>query len=93
MYRKNPPLPLLKRRFKKSNSDIEVVAASTDEIYHDIDERFTDAQKSKLPVWNNELVMKNHAVGGYTSRALSKRWNRRCEDLADMAERGSVMSF
>ena len=69
-----------------------MVAASADEIYHDIDEQFTPEQKEKLPVWNNELVMQNHAVGGYTSRAIGKRWNRRCEELADIAERGSVMA-
>lgn len=77
---------------KNSESDIEIVAAVADEIYHDIDEQFTDEQKAKLPVWKNELVMQNHAVGGYTSRAVGKRWNRRCEELADVAERGSVMS-
>lgn len=77
---------------KNSSSDIEVVAAAADEIYRDMDQQFTDEQKAKLPVWNNELVMQNHAVGGYTSRAIGKRWNRRCEELADMAERGSVMS-
>ena len=77
---------------KNSSSDIEVVAAAADEIYHDIDEQFTDEQKAKLPVWKTELVMQNHAVGGYTSRAVGKRWNRRCQELADIAERGSVMS-
>ena len=77
---------------KNDSSDIEVIAASADEIYHDIDEKFTQEQKAKLPVWENELVMTNHAVGGYTSRAVGKRWNRRCEELADMAERGGVMS-
>lgn len=77
---------------KNPSSDIEVVAASADQIYHDIDEQFTDEQKAKLPVWKNELVMQNHAVGGYTSRAVGKRWNRRCQELADVAERGSVMS-
>lgn len=77
---------------ENKNSNIEVIAASADEIYHDIDEKFTDEQKAKLPVWNNELVMQNHAVGGYTSRAIGKRWNRRCEELADMAERAGVMA-
>lgn len=77
---------------KNDSSDIEVVAAAADDIYHDIDEQFTQEQKDKLPVWKNELVMQNHAVGGYTSRAVGKRWNRRCEELADVAERGSVMS-
>lgn len=75
---------------KNDSSDIEVVAAAADEIYHDMDEKFTQEQKDKLPVWKNELVMRNHAVGGYTSRAVGKRWNRRCEELADAAERGSV---
>ncbi len=75
---------------KNSTSDIEVVAAAADEIYHDIENNFTREQKDKLPVWKTELVMQNHAVGGYTSRAIGKRWNRRCEELADIAERGSV---
>lgn len=77
---------------KNSQSDVEVIAASADEIYHDIDEKFSDEQKAKLPVWKNELVMQNHGAGGYTSRAVGKRWNRRCQELADVAERGSVMS-
>ena len=34
--------------------------------------------------------MTNHAVGGYTSRAIGKRWNRRNEEIADMAERACV---
>ncbi len=77
---------------KNDSSDIEVVAAAADKIYHDIDETFTQEQKDKLPVWKTELVMQNHAVGGYTSRAVGKRWNRRCEELADITERGSVMA-
>ena len=75
---------------KNGQSDIEVIAASADRIYHDIDDSFTSEQKAKLPVWDNELVMKDHAVGGYTSRAIGKRWNRRCQELADVAERASV---
>ncbi|MCH5320775.1 MAG: hypothetical protein J1E36_03365, partial [Eubacterium sp.] len=54
--------------------------------------QFTQEQKDKLPLWKNELVMRNHAVGGYTSRSVGKRWNRRCEELADITERGSVMA-
>ncbi len=77
---------------KNDKSDIEVLATSADQIYHDIEDNYTDEQKAKLPVWKNELVMQNHGVGGYTSRAIGKRWNRRCEELADIAERGSVMS-
>lgn len=83
----------VEEEIKKNSSDnIEVVAAAADEIFRDIDSKFTDEQKAKLPVWKTELVMQNHAVGGYTSRAVGKRWNRRCQELADIAERGSVMS-
>ena len=70
-------------------SDIEVLSAPADKIFHDIDALPEDI-KQKLPVWNNELVMTNHAVGGYTSRAIGKRWNRRNEEIADMAERACV---
>lgn len=70
-------------------SDIEVLSAPADKIFHDID-ALPEEIKQKLPVWNNELVMTNHAVGGYTSRAIGKRWNRRNEEIADMAERACV---
>lgn len=77
---------------KNDSSDIEVYVAAADEIYHDIDNMLTDEQRIKLPEWKTELVMQNHGVGGYTSRAIGKRWNRRCEELADIAERGGVVS-
>lgn len=77
---------------ENGNNDIEVVSASADEIFHVLDDMSEEA-KQKLPVWNNELVMTNHAVGGYTSRAIGKRWNRRNEEIADMAERASVAAM
>lgn len=89
---KEQTVKFVEEEIKNNNeSDIEVIAASADEIYHELD-KLPKEKKEKLPVWNNELVMKNHAVGGYTSRAVGKRWNRRCEELADIAERGSVLS-
>lgn len=77
---------------KNDESDIEIVAAVADEIFHDLENELTPEQKEKLPRWETELVMQNHGVGGYTSRAVGKRWNRRCEELADMAERAGVIS-
>ena len=76
---------------KNNESDIEVIAATADQYYKDIDEQLTPEQKAKLPLWDNELVMSEHAIGGYTSRVMSKRWNRQAEELADMAERSSVL--
>lgn len=77
---------------KNSSSDIEVVAASADQIFRDIESDLPQEVKDKLPEWKNELVMQNHGVGGYTSRAIGKRWNAKCQELADMAERASVIS-
>lgn len=77
---------------KNDSSDIEVIAASADQIYHDIENELPQEVKDKLPVWNNELVMQNHGVGGYTSRAIGKRWNAKCQELGDMAERAGVMA-
>lgn len=76
---------------ENESSDIEVIGAAADELYRDMEKKLTPEQKAKLPVWENELVMKEHAIGGYTSRVMSKRWNRRAEELADMAERSSVI--
>lgn len=77
---------------KNDKDDIEVIAAPADQIYHDIDTELPQSVKDNLPVWNNELVMQNHGVGGYTSRAIGKRWNAKCQDLADVAERTSIMA-
>lgn len=74
------------------SNDIEICYGASDKIYHDIDNELSAEQKAKLPLWENELVMSEHAIGGYTSRVMSKRWNRRAEELADMAERSSVLA-
>ena len=71
----------------------DVYCASTDQIFRDMDEELTPEQLEKMPTWNNELVFTDHAVGGYTSRAQGKRFNRRCEMLADAAERTNVAAM
>lgn len=75
---------------KNPGSDIEVIAASADQIYRDIENELAQEVKDKLPEWKTELVMQNHGVGGYTSRAIGKRWNAKCQELADMAERAAT---
>ena len=75
-----------------SQSDTEILSASPDEVFDALDE-LPKEKKDKLPVWNNELLMSTHAVGSYVSRSISKRWNRRGEELADMAERSAVCAY
>ncbi|MBR2877151.1 MAG: alpha-mannosidase [Clostridia bacterium] len=82
---------LLEKAVELNDDNLEIHPAAADEIFYDLD-KLSEKEKMRLPVWNNELVMKNHAVGGYTSRAMSKRWNRHSEELADMAERSAVLA-
>ncbi|MGN1442473.1 MAG: hypothetical protein ACI4XE_01385, partial [Acutalibacteraceae bacterium] len=78
---------------KNDTEDIEVIAASADQIYRDIETKLPQEVKDRLPEWKTELVMQNHGVGGYTSRAIGKRWNAKCQELGDMAERAGVMAI
>lgn len=76
---------------KNGTSSTQVLSAPADKIYHDLEALPAEARQ-KLPVWNNELVMTNHGAGSYTSRSIGKRWNRRNEEIADMAERACVVA-
>ncbi len=71
---------------ENDSSEIKVLSSSPTEFFDDLAEFDTD----KLPTWNNELVMTCHGVGSYVSRAFGKRYNRKNEELADMAERNAV---
>ena len=70
------------------NSDVEVYSATTKEFF-DMVER----ENPPLPVYDGEFLLTAHGAGSYTARTVTKRWNRRCELLADAAERISCASF
>ena len=76
---------------KKNAKDdkTQVISASTDDMFKALD-KLPASQKAALPVWNNELVMRSHGAGAYTSRAMSKRLNAQNEALADKCERACV---
>lgn len=89
------PLPIsvasLRRNMKKNGkSDITVHSSPSDKLFKEMMTEMTEADRDKLPSWNNELLLTDHGTAGYTSRAISKRWNKRGEELADMAERAAV---
>lgn len=73
------------------SNETKVIASTPTEFFDDVSS-LDNASLGKLPRWNNELLMTNHGAGSYTSRAFSKRCNRRNEELADMAERSSVIA-
>ncbi|MBQ3006333.1 MAG: alpha-mannosidase [Clostridia bacterium] len=89
------PLPIsirnLRKNMKKnSKSDIVVHSSPSDKVFKQIMTEMTEADRDKLPSWNNEFLLTDHGTAGYTARAISKRWNRRGEELADMAERAAA---
>lgn len=73
----------------KINENTEVISASSDQIFNEL-EALSKKQKLTLPLWDNELVMRSHGAGGYTSRCMSKRLNAKNEVLADNCERACV---
>ncbi len=70
---------------------IKVLSTSPSAFFDDLS-ALDDESRAKLPSWNKDLLMTNHGVGSYTSRAFGKRMNRRNEELADMAERTAVIA-
>lgn len=92
------PLPVSMRSLKANmkqndSSHIKVHSSPSDKLFKQIMTEFTEEERDKLPSWNNELPLTNHGVGGYTSRTIGKRWNRRGEELADVTERAAVTAF
>ncbi len=77
---------------ENAKSDIRVLSATTKEFFADMQTLFAD-QNVKVPEWNEELLMTEHGAGSYTSRTVTKRWNRRSELLADAAERFCVAAM
>jgi alpha-mannosidase len=58
----------------------------------DLTDIVASADRARLPHYKGELLMTRHGVGCYSSQAAMKRWNRKNEQLADAAERASVMA-
>ena len=73
---------------KNKTSDVEVYSATTKEFFDMVEQ-----ERPALPVYDGEFLLTAHGAGSYTSRTVTKRWNRRCELLADAAERFSSASF
>ena len=62
----------------------DVVAASSDGIFKSL----TKKQIDEMPAYRGNLLIP-HGYGSLTSHTINKRWNRKCEQLADAAERAA----
>lgn len=71
-----------------SSGPVHVNSVTPDQFFASV----TTEERSKLPVWNNELPMTAHGAGCYTSHAILKYWNRKGELLADATEKSSVVA-
>lgn len=76
---------------KNKYNDFDVISASSDQIFKDI-EALPTKEKNKLPVWDNELLMTSHGAGCYTSRCMNKRLNRINELMGDVTEKACVLA-
>lgn len=71
-----------------TSNNVNVKIASTDQVFKDI--AAASGAAEKLPAYDGELLLHTHGSGSYTSRAITKRWNRRAEQIADATERANV---
>lgn len=86
----NAVASLMNRIGQNNSQSIKVISAASDQIFHDFlaHPQLIDG----LPVYNNELVMKTHGTGCYTSWARMKLLNRQCEQMGAAAEHASIMA-
>ncbi len=70
----------------KGEGPLKVVSSRADDMFRTI----TAAQRTRLPSYKGELLLTQHSAGSITSQAYMKRWNRKSELLAEVAERTSV---
>jgi alpha-mannosidase len=71
-----------------SDGPIDVQSVGADDLAN----LATVSDTSMFPHYRGELLMTRHGVGCYSSQAAMKRWNRKNEQLADAAERASVIA-
>ncbi len=70
----------------KGDGPIRVLQTGADAMF----KALTPEQIAKLPRYQGELILTQHSAGSMTSHTEMKRWNRKNELLADVAERASV---
>ncbi|MBR3768610.1 MAG: alpha-mannosidase [Clostridia bacterium] len=83
---------VVKAQRNNKHSDFEVYSSTTKEFF-DMLEGMPEEEKKAFPVYDGEFLLTAHGAGSYTSRSVTKRWNRRCELLADAAERFGSAAF
>jgi len=68
---------------------IEVRHGSSQAVF---DELADSAERSALPTYDGELLLRVHGTGCYTAKARLKRWHREVERLARVAETATALA-
>jgi len=71
-------------------NELQVLSSGARDVFDAIQNELTQEQIAALPAHDGEFLLTDHGAGCYTARAIGHRWNRRCEQLADAAERALV---
>ncbi len=73
----------------RDGGPVRVVLDGSDRLFRDLSAA-DEAARKRLPRHRGELLLPTHGTGCLTSQATLKRRNRRCEQLADAAERAAA---
>ncbi len=76
----------LQKALSSPDPNLEIRNTSPDQLARDL----TPEARALLPVYNDELILKTHGTGCYTSQSAMKTFNRANEILAEAAEKASV---
>jgi alpha-mannosidase len=83
---REPSVQLVESIVAKNDGPLRVISSTAEQMFVDI----KPEQMARLPHYSGDLELTNHSAGSLTSQAYQKRWNRKNELLADVAERASV---
>ena len=81
-----PSVQFIQKAIASGDKGLEVLSVAPDQLAKDL----SPEAKALLPVYNDELILKTHGTGCYTSQSAMKTLNRANEILAEAAEKASV---
>jgi len=88
---KDITMETLDREMKDNDkNDTEIISSSIVDFFNDI--KNDDNKNAHLGEFNKEFLMSTHGAGSYTSRTMSKRLNKKCENLLDISEKANSLS-
>jgi len=76
----------IQKAIAEKNPNLEVLSVAPDQLAKDL----SPEARALLPVYNDELILKTHGTGCYTSQSAMKTLNRANEILGEAAEKASV---